>query len=62
MAQMTKLYAEYGVSAEIQGVWHRMTSGVEVSLQEGDDPEDVKRKAWNTVKTEVEKQVLEASS
>lgn len=57
MARMKSFKAEYGASAEIQGIWHKFYAGVEIELSEGDDTAKVKEMAWNTVHHEVEKQV-----
>lgn len=49
--------AESGISFEVKGQWYKLYSGIEVLVEDGDVMEDVKRKAWNTVNTEIEKQV-----
>lgn len=51
--------AESGVSVEINKQWYKFYSGIEVTVEDGDDVAEVKRKAWNTVNTEIEKQVRE---
>lgn len=54
--------AEAGISLEIQGTWYKFYAGVEVELEDGDDTEKVKEKAWNTVSRELEKRVQDVSS
>lgn len=57
MAQVVAFRAEYGMSVELKGQWFRFYSAIEVRPDEGENTEEVKAKAWNTVTQEVEKQV-----
>lgn len=57
MAKVKSFKAEFGTSAEIKGVWYKFNSGIELDIEPGDDMEDVKNRAWNTVIQEVEKQM-----
>lgn len=59
MAKVKTFKAEFGSSAEIKGVWYKFYSGIELELEPGDDTEEVKAKAWNTVIHEIEKQMAE---
>lgn len=59
MAKMTAFRAEYGVSVELKGSWHRFTCAIEIECENGDEPAEVKKKAWNTVVNEVEKKIAE---
>lgn len=59
MAKVVAFAAEYGVSAELRGHWHRFSARVEVAVEDSDEPSEVMKKAWNTVISEVEKQVQE---
>lgn len=59
MAKVKTFKADYGISAEIHGIWHKVSSGIEITVEDNDNFEDVKNKAWNTVKLEVEKKVIE---
>lgn len=61
MAKVKSFKAEFGSSAEIKGVWYKFYSGIELELEPGDDTEDVKERAWNTVIREIEKQMEEVS-
>lgn len=61
MAKVKSFKASYGISAEMQGIWHKFESGIEIEVEPEDNLDDVKRKAWNTVKHEVEKKVLEVA-
>lgn len=60
MAKVTRFRAGYGLSAEINGIWHKFNAEIEIEMENGDDVQEQKRKAWNTVIAEVEKQVEEA--
>ena len=62
MARVSSIRTEYGVSAEIKGSWHKFYVGVEVVVDENDDLEKVKKRAWNTCYAEIEKQIKELSS
>lgn len=62
MAKVKSFKAELGVSVEIKGQWYKFNAGIELELDPEDDTAEVKRKAWNTVHTEIEKQVLELTS
>lgn len=59
MAKVKSFRADFGVSAEIKGKWYKFSAGIELEFEPDDKPEEVKKKAWNTVVTEVEKQVHE---
>lgn len=59
MARVKSFRAESGVSVEVKGQWFKFYSAIEIELDAQDDTEDIKRKAWNTVNAEIEKQVLE---
>lgn len=62
MAKVHSVKVEYGVSAEIKGNWHKLYIGVEVLVDEGDDFGQVKKRAWNTCYSEIEKQIQELSN
>lgn len=58
MAKVTKFYAESGLSwKDAKENWYKATAGIELEIDEKDDIKEVKKKAWNTVNTEVEKQL-----
>ena len=57
MAKVKTFKAEYGMSIEIRGVWHKFGCSVEVEAEPDDDPVKLKEKTWNTVLLEIEKQV-----
>ena len=57
MAKVKSFRAEYGLSAEIKGIWHKFYSAIEIEPTEGDDVSELKEKAWNTVISECEKQI-----
>lgn len=59
MAKVKSFKAEVGISVEIKGQWYKFYTGIEVEPEEGEDTTEVKRKAWNTVHNEIEKQVRE---
>lgn len=60
MAKVTSFGSTFGMSLEIKGVWHKFQSSITIEPEEGDDMEEVKKKAHNTVQLEVEKQFNEA--
>lgn len=57
MAKMKSFKAEFGLSVEIGGIWHKYYAGVEIECEPNDDTKKVKEMAWNTVISEVEKQI-----
>lgn len=57
MAKVRSFKAESGISFEYRGQWYKYHAGIELEIEPGDDLESVKRKAWNTVEVELEKQV-----
>ncbi len=57
MAKVKAFRAEYGLSAEIKGIWHKFHAAIEIELTESDDIAEIKEKAWNTVINECEKQI-----
>jgi len=62
MAKVKAFRAGYGTSFQTggqNGPWHKVTCEIEIEIEGNDNVEDVKRKAWNTVEAEVEKQVDE---
>jgi hypothetical protein len=59
MAKLKSFKVEYGSSVEIKGTWHKFNCGVELEIEDGDDTDAVKKRAWNTVYNEIEKQVSE---
>lgn len=59
MAKVKSFKAEFGASAEIKGIWYKFYAGIELEIEPGDNTEEVKQKAWNTVIHEVEKQMAE---
>ena len=59
MAKVKSFKAEVGVSVELKGTWYKFYAGIELELDEQDNSEEVKKKAWNTVHAEIEKQVQE---
>lgn len=59
MAKVKSFRAESGVTFEHSGVYYKLYSAIEIELDEQDDTEEVKKKAWNTVNSEIEKQVDE---
>ena len=56
--RVTSFGCEFGMSTEVQGVWHRLRANIEVEFDDDDQtPEkiaEIKEKAWNTVINEVE--------
>jgi hypothetical protein len=59
MAKVKSFRAETGVSVELKGQWYKFYTAIELELEEGDDTAEVKKKAWNTVHAEIEKQFTE---
>lgn len=59
MAKVKTFRAEYGCSAEINKTWHRFHCAIELEMEDGDAVPDIKDRAWNTVISEVEKQIKE---
>ena len=59
MARVKSFGSTFGMSMEIQGVWYKFQSSIEIEIDEGDDVAAVKDKAHKTVQLEVEKQVQE---
>ena len=57
MAKVKTFAAEYGMSIEIRGVWHKFSCKIEAETEPGDDLINLKEKTWNTVLMEIEKQV-----
>ena len=57
MAKLVKFSTGTGVSLQVKDVWYKFNCEIELELQEGDDIPTVKKKAWDTVTKEVEKQV-----
>ena len=60
MAKVKSFTTSFGISAEIKGFWQKFNCTVEVEPEEGDNLDEIKNTAWNTVIREVEKQVEEA--
>lgn len=60
MAKVKTFHSSFGVSLDIKGIWHKFQAGIEIELEEGDNFEEVKQKAHNTVQVEVEKQIQKA--
>lgn len=61
MPKFKAFRAEYGMSAEIRGVWHKFHCAIELEPTDDEDFAEVKEKAWNTVINEVEKQIEEVT-
>jgi len=59
MATVVEFKSEIGVSVEIEGTWYKFNCGLVVKPDKGDNMEEVKKKAWNTVESEISKQVKE---
>jgi hypothetical protein len=59
MAKAKSFKAEYGTSVEIKGTWHKLSCSLEVEFEEGDNPAEVRERVWNTVYSEIEKQIKE---
>lgn len=60
MAKVKEISVESGISVEVApNMWHKFRFGMTLELEETDNTEDAKRKAWNTCHSEVEKQVKE---
>lgn len=60
MANVKEVSVESGMSVEVQpNIWHKFRFAMTLEIEDGDDMEVVKRKAWNTCHNEVEKQVRE---
>lgn len=59
MPKVKSFKAESGVSLELKGVWYKFYAGIELEIEPDDNVAEVKRKAWNTVNDEIEKQVQE---
>lgn len=59
MAKVTKISVSRGVSFQKgqYDPWYKMQCGIELDIEDGDDIEAVKKKAWNTVDVEIEKQL-----
>lgn len=57
---MKSFKVSFGMTAVIRDVYHKFNCEVEIELEEGDNPEEVKKKAWNTVISEIERKVQEA--
>lgn len=61
MAKLTKISVTRGVSFQKGQYepWYKIQCGIELELDENDNADEVKRKAWNTVDLEIEKQLQE---
>jgi len=59
MAKVKSFKAETGLSLQIKDVWYKFYCGIELELEPDDDVATVKKKAWDTVSVEVEKQMKE---
>lgn len=57
MAKVKELSASCGVSAEINGVWHKFNFGITVEVEKGDNTSKIKEMLWDTCYVEVEKQI-----
>lgn len=57
MARVKAFRASYGMTAEIKGVYHKFHAELEVEIDAEDDAADVRKRTWNTVQVEVEKQI-----
>lgn len=57
MAKVKSFTASVGVSLEINNVWYKFHTGIEVEPDENEDIAEVKKKAWNTCHVELEKQI-----
>lgn len=62
MAKLMTFRAGHGMSVEINRVWHRIDCAVEIGLEDGDNTEVVKKKAWDTIDREIEHRIMELSS
>ena len=62
LAKLLTFRAGHGMSVEINRVWHRIDCSVEIGLEDGDNTEAVKRKAWDTIDREIEHRITELSS
>ena len=60
MAKVKEVSVESGISVEVApNMWHKFRFGMTLEVEDGDNMDEVKRKAWNTCHSEVEKQVKE---
>lgn len=57
MAKLKEFSASYGTTIERNGVYHKLSASVTIEMEEGDKSDQVKDMAWNTVYTEIEKQL-----
>ena len=57
MAEVMTMKAESGTSIEIKGTWYKVGFSVEVKVSPGEDTNVVKEKLWNSVNSEIEKQI-----
>lgn len=60
MAKVKSFHSSFGMSLDINNVWHKFSCGIEIEVEEGDDIAKIKEMAHNTVHLEVEKQIQEA--
>jgi hypothetical protein len=59
MARVKSFRAEYGTSVEVRGNWHKLNCSIEIEVEPADSTEAIKERAWNTVYSEIEKQLKE---
>jgi hypothetical protein len=57
MAKVSHFSSKFGMSLEIKDVWYKFESAITIEVDEGDNLEEVKKKAHNTVQVEVENQL-----
>ncbi|MGL5460739.1 MAG: hypothetical protein ACRDBY_14075 [Cetobacterium sp.] len=62
MAKLKELEVSLGISLEVNKVWYRPTASIKLEMDETDTVEKRKliwKSAWQTVSTEVERQIIE---
>lgn len=57
MAKVTSIEAKISSSAKIRDVFHSFSFGITLSVEDEDNLEEVKKKAWATCEREVEFQI-----
>ena len=57
MAKVKSFKAGRGVTIEKNGVYHKFNCEIEIEIEENDNTQEIKNRAWNTVDTELEKQI-----
>lgn len=60
MAKVTNFHVMRGVTLEYQGHWLKFECGIDIAPDAGDDMKAIKKRAWDTVEQELERELLAA--